>query len=80
MDPFDYNVLGLYCNGMYLDTCIPFGMRHGSPFFQRVGDVVCHVMGHQGYDIINYIDDFLGYGMPDIAKKLFDALRNIMED
>ena len=29
-------------------------------------------------NVINYIDDFLGYGTPSVARKSFDALFNVM--
>ena len=34
----------------------------------------------RGFDVINYIDDFLGFGTPDITQASYDTLRNIMED
>ena len=33
IDPADYNLLGLNFNAYYLDTCLPFGFRHGSAIF-----------------------------------------------
>ena len=78
MDPFDYDLLGLNWNGVYVDTCLPFGARHGSQFFQRVSDAVRHVMRCRGFDVINYIDDFLGFGTPIVAQASYDTLRNVM--
>ena len=34
----------------------------------------CH-----GYHVINYIDDFIGYGTPDVARRSYDCLRNVIE-
>ena len=40
IDPTDYNLLGLQWDGVYLDMCLPFRMRHGSQIFQHLSDVV----------------------------------------
>ena len=33
VDPGDYDLLGLHWRGAYVDTCMPFGTRHGSQIF-----------------------------------------------
>ena len=33
VDPGDYDLLGLEWGGTYVDTCLPFGTRHGSQIF-----------------------------------------------
>ena len=78
VDPFDIDLLGLHWNQHYVDICVPFRSRHGSQFFQRISDAVRFIMMCRGYDIINYIDDFLGFGTPTIAQAVFDVLRDIM--
>ena len=78
MDPSDYDLLGLHWNGAYVDTCLPFSKRHGSQFFQRTSDAIHYIMKRHIYDVINYIDDFLGFGMPSVACALFDTLRDVM--
>ena len=60
MDPFDFDSLGIYWNGLYINTCLPFGSRHESQFCQRTKDEVRYITRQHGYDVINYIDDFLG--------------------
>ena len=74
VDPYDYELLGLTWRGTYVDTCLPFGTRHSSQFFQRTSDAVRHIMRQMNYDIINYIDDFLGYGTPSVADASFHTL------
>ena len=78
MDPFDYDLLGLQWNGAFVETCLPFSARHGSQFFQRTRNAVCYIMKRCAYDIINYIDDFSGFGTPTIAHALFDMLCDVM--
>ena len=33
LDPKEYDLLGLHHNSWFLDTCLPFGFRHGSTLF-----------------------------------------------
>ena len=80
IDPFDYDLLGLYWDGFYLDKNLPFGTRHGSQFFQHMSDAVRYIMRQRGFDILNYIDDCLGFGVPSVAKKSFDALSDVLSD
>ena len=75
VNPRDYDLLGVNWGATYIDTRIPFGICHVSQFFQKTSDAVHQ---HQCINIINYIDDFLGYGMPGIAHKSFDALLDVM--
>ena len=69
VDPRDYDLLGVNWGVTFIDMRIPFGSRHGSQFFQRTSDAV---------NVINYIDDFLGYGTPSVPRKSFDALVDVM--
>ena len=78
VDPRDCDLLGLNWNGTYIDTRIPFGSRHGSQFMQRTSDAVRYVMRQRDVSVINYIDDFLGYGTPDVARRSYDALLDVM--
>ena len=78
VDPGDFDLLGLSWNGTYIDTRIPFGSRHGSQFMQRTSDAVRHIMRQRDVSVINYIDDFLGYGTPDVARRSYDALIDVM--
>ena len=78
IDPGGYDLLGLNWNGIYLDTCLPFGTRHGSQIFQRLSDGVRYVMRRKGYRIIDYIDDYIGVALPSVASDAFDALVDVM--
>ena len=78
LDPMDYDLLGLRQDGWFLDTCLPFGFRHGSALFQRLSDAVRHMMRQRDYDVINYIDDILGIDLPSRVDASFDALRSLL--
>ena len=78
VDPGDYDLLGLQWNGTYMDTCLPFGTRHGSQIFQRISDAVRYMMHQEGFCIIDDIDDYVGVGVPSIAHASYHSLLNLM--
>ena len=78
LDPKDYDLLGLCQDGWFLDTCLPFGFRHGSALFQRLSDAVRHMMRQRDYDVINYIDDILRIDLPSRVDASFDALSTLL--
>ena len=43
LDHKDYNLLGLFLDGIYYDSCLPFGFKHGSGIFQRMSDAVRYI-------------------------------------
>ena len=80
IDPSDYDVLGLKWKDLtYFDTCLPFGSRHGTQIFQRLSDAIRHMMRRQGFDVINYVDDFVGFGTPSVARRSYDALIQLLQ-
>ena len=78
VDPGDYDLLGLEWNGHYVDTCVPFGARHGSQIFQCLSDAIRYVMRHKGFTIIDYIDDYVGVGVPSVTWASFHTLPKLM--
>ena len=74
VDPRNYDLLGVNWGVTFIDTRILFGSRHGSQFFQRASNAV----RLRDVNIINYIDDFLGYGTPSVARQSFDTLVDVM--
>ena len=74
LDPKDYDLLGLHQDGWFLNTCLPFGYRHGIALFQRLNDTVHHMMCQDDYEVTNYIDDILGIDLPSRIDASFDAL------
>ena len=80
IDPLDYDLLGLkWCDVMYFDTCLSFGSLHGTQIFQRLSDAVRFMMHREGYDVINYVDDFVGVGVPSVAQHSYDCLRKTLQ-
>ena len=61
LDTRECDLLGLCHIDWYVNTCLPFGYRHRSALLQCLSDAVCHIMCQHGFDLVNYIDDMLGY-------------------
>ena len=80
VDPGDYDLLGLHWHHAYVDTYVPFGMRHGSHIFQCLSDAVSHIMRQRGFRVIDYIDDYVGFSVPSIAHASFVSLSKLMRD
>ena len=55
-----------------LDTCV------GTEASSFNASATRYVMRREGFSVINYIDDFLGYGMPSVARASFDMLLRTM--
>ena len=79
IDPRDYFLLGLKHKNYYLDTCLPFGYRNGSGIFQRLSDAIRFIMSNMGYDVINYIDDVIGFGTISTADPSYHTLLNLLQ-
>ena len=65
VDPLDYNLLGLHWRHVYV--------------FQRVSDAVRFMMRRAGHGVINYVDDYVGFGVPSDAKRSYDHLYNLLD-
>ena len=77
VDLGDYDLLGQEWQGMYTDTCIPFGMIYGS---QRLSDTVRFMMRQKSYSMIDYIDDYVGVGVPSVVWESYDVLMQLMQE
>ena len=78
LDPKDYNLLGLRLNGLYIDSCLPFGFRNGSALFQRLSNAVCFIMAQKGFPVTNYIDDIIGHSVVSQSNDSFQNLRALL--
>ena len=78
IDPADYNLLGLNFKAYYLDTCLPFGFRHGSGMFQHLSDSIRYIMLKKGHHVTNYIDDIIGQATKSQAEASFHTLYDLL--
>ena len=78
LDPKDYNLLGLRLNGLYIDSCLPFGFKHGSALFQCLSNAVRFIMAQKGFSVTNYIDDIIGHSVISKSNESFQTLRALL--
>lgn len=64
--PADRHLLGmLWRNQIYIDGCLPFGLRSAPKLFNILADLVSWIAAQQGVStILHYLDDFLLLGSP----------------
>ena len=82
MDPWDWPLLGLdWENGTFVDTAVPFGLRHGAMYCERVTQAICFLAKVELLLIaIAYIDDIasankLSY---EEARNKFEKMKEIV--
>ena len=78
LDPIDYNLLGLRHDAYFADTCLPFGYRNGSVTFQGLSGAIRYIMTQRNYDVINYIDDVIGVGLPSVTPTAYAYLQDVV--
>jgi len=75
VDPYDYHMLGFtWRASFYFDAVFPFGLRSAAMACQRTTNAISYIHAAQGYDCVNYIDDFGGAETPDEAEQAFQSL------
>jgi len=64
--PADRYMLGMrWKEGVYIDTCLPFGLRSAPKLFNILADLLAWVADqHKVSFLIHYLDDFLTMGPP----------------
>ena len=70
IDPMDSDLFGLYWDGVYVDTSLPFGRRHGSLIFSRLVTPCATSCVIMALCAVHYIDDFNRVGMPEFTLNL----------
>ena len=64
--PADRYLLGMqWENELFIDTCLPFGLRSAPKLFNILADFLAWVLQQQGVSpVLHYLDDFLFIGPP----------------
>ena len=53
---------------LYIDTCLPFGLRSAPKLFNILADFLAWILNQQGVSpVLHYLDDFLTMGQADSA-------------
>ena len=75
IDPGDAIHLGIRWNNQYfLDQNLPFGAVHGTAIFERITDLIRHIMARKGFLVWKYIDDIYACCHKDVAQAAFHDL------
>ena len=54
-----------WCKQLYIDTCLPFGLRSAPKLFNILADLLSWILEQKGASpIMRYLDDFLTLGPP----------------
>ena len=63
--PKDRHLLGMsWTDGIYIDTCLPFGLRSAPKLFNVMADLLAWILQQQGVtELLHYLD-FLTIGPP----------------
>ena len=81
-DPLDWPLLGLHWGDhTFLDIAIPFGLPWGAMACTRMSNGIQFIMHEEGYDVLPYIDDFLGVAPSlEAAQAAFTRLRTLLAE
>ena len=81
IDSKDIDLLGISHNNLYLDQSLPFGFWHGSVFFQRCSDAICHIIHQHGFPgLWNYIDDLIYTDLPSKIHHSYQFLLSLLQE
>ena len=79
--PVDRYMLGMqWSEGVYIDTCLPFGLHSAPKLFNSLADLLAWMANqHNVLFLIHYLDDFLIMGPPSspTCQRNFDTLVQI---
>ena len=84
--PFDMSrstkVIAIYwvCFGITLTLILVFPLEHGMQIFQRLSDAMGFMMHSCGFQVVAYVNDYLGFGTPSVASLSFDALYELLQE
>ena len=67
--PADHHLLVMrWKKQLYIDTCLPFGLRSAPKLFNILADFLAWILNQQGVSpVLHYLDDFLTMGQADSA-------------
>ena len=79
----DRHLLGMsWTDGVYIDTCLPFGPRSAPRLFNILADLLAWVLKQQGVsEVLHYLDDFLTMPPPPpfsgVCQQNLDIIQQI---
>ena len=81
-DPRDWPFLGIsWAGGQYVDTAIPFGLRHGASACQRTSEAVSAITFHKCQAVtLPYVDDTAGSSLPHQSQAHYQGTLETMDE
>ena len=70
--------MGQIFKALYLTAFFSF-LRISNLVPQRLSDAIRFIMSNMGYDVINYIDDVIGFGTISTADPSYQTLMNLLQ-
>ena len=66
VNPLDHHLLAMeWKGGIYINTCLPFGLRSAPKLFNLMADFLEWILQEQGVtNLLHYLDDYLTLGHP----------------
>ena len=79
--PADRHLLAMsWNNRIYIDTCLPFGLRSAPKLFNVLADLLSWILAqHQISPVLHYLDDFLTLGPPEspVCAHNLDTIKKV---
>ena len=81
IDPKDYNLVGFSWKGhLFVDRVLPMGLRSSAYICQRVTDAVSFIAKKYEVSVVNYLDDFAGAEVSNLADVSFKKLKRVLDN
>ena len=72
VDPFNSPLMGFQWNNCYyFDVVLPISLRSAAMACQCITSAILYICLRQGFDVLNYLDDFQGVEVPETATAAF---------
>lgn len=79
--PCDWSLLGTSWKGkIYFDKVAVMGSRTRPLACQRITNMIRHFLSNMGYNVNNFVDDFMGIKVSDKAWQAYHALKRLLRD
>ena len=84
MHPVDHHLLGMeWRKHIYIDTCLPFGLRSAPKLFNTLADLLSWIVEQQGVSLsLHYLDEFLNMGPASstLCQENFAIFQQVCEE
>jgi len=80
VDPGDIHLLSFKWKGqIYSDTVLAMGLRSAAYICQRLTNSVAYICKKDGFEIVNYLDDFCGVEKREDATRAYSYLGSLLD-